>query len=126
MAISRRWARRINREIDKDWTERQHNSTLYDKGNDLDSYMVKVEMVASVLWECLSEMGITREELDLKMKEIKERGWTITPPSFYQICSRCGRKVFDYSEKRFEATCLYCGQTMNIYPGDSNPEQEQL
>ena len=67
MALSRRWAHQVSREIDKSWTERLQSSKLSDKQNDLDSYKVKVEMVALVLWECLSEMGVTREELDLKM-----------------------------------------------------------
>ena len=116
MAFSRRWAHQVNREIDKASTERRHDSMLSDKEQDLNSYRIKVEMAALVLWECLSEMGVTREELELKMKEIRDRGWTITPPSFYQLCPKCGRKVFDYSEKRFEAACVYCGQTINIYP----------
>ena len=120
MAMSRRWVHQYNKEIDRSWTERRHNSILSDKQNDLDSYSVKVEMVASVLWECLSEMGVTQEELDLKMKEIMDRGWTINPPALYKLCPKCGRKVYDYSEKEFEATCAYCGQTVNIYPGDSN------
>ncbi len=120
MAMSRRWAHQVNRALDKASTERRHNSILSDKEQEFDSHRIKVEMAALVLWECLSEMGVTREELNLKMKEIRERGWTITPPSFYQICPKCGKKVFDYTEKSFEATCVYCGQTINIYPGDTN------
>ena len=120
MALSRRWAHQVSREIDNSWTERLQSSKLSDKQNDLDSYKVKVEMVALVLWECLSEMGVTREELDLKMQEIRDRGWTVTPSSLYKICPKCGKKVYDYSDKEFEATCAYCGQIVNIYPGDTN------
>lgn len=120
MALSRRWAHQVSRDIDKEWTKRHQSSKLSDKQNDLDSYKVKVEMVAMVLWECLSEMGVTREELDLKMNEIQNRGWTINPPSLYKMCPKCGKKVFDYSEQDFEATCVYCGQVINIYPGESN------
>ena len=120
MALSRRWAHQVSRDIDKEWTKRHQSSKLSDKQNDLDSYKVKVEMVAMVLWECLSEMGVTREELDLKMNEIRNRGWTINPPSLYKMCPKCGKKVFDYSEQDFEATCVYCGQVVNIYPGESN------
>ena len=117
---SRRWVNQINREIRNGEIERRHNSQLADKQRELDSHSVKVGMVASVLWECLTEMGVTQEELERKMKEIEERGWSINPPSYYRLCPGCGKKVFDYTEKAFEGTCMYCGQIVNMYPGDIN------
>lgn len=118
MALSRRWVHQVSREIFNDQTDRRHNSVLSDKQRELDSHSTKIEMVVCVLWECLSEIGVTREELDNKIKEIEERGWAINPPSYYRLCPKCGRKVFDYTEKVFEATCMYCGQNVNMYPGD--------
>ncbi len=118
MTTSRRWAHQVNRDINKRDTERRHSNMLADKQKELDNHTAKVEMVARVLWECLSELGVTREELDCKMKEIEERGWSINPPSYYRPCPKCGRKVFDYTAKAFEGNCMYCGQTVNMYPGD--------
>jgi len=118
MAMSRKWVNEINREIRNGETERRHNSLLADKKKELDSHSIKIEMVVCVLWECLSEMGVTQEELNSKIREIEERGWTINPPSYYRLCPKCGKKVFDYTERAFEGTCMYCGQTVNMYPGD--------
>ena len=118
MAIQRGWYHKVRREINKSDTERRHSSMLSDKQRELDSHSIKIEMVACVLWECLTEMGVTEEDLDRKIKEIEERGWTINPPSYYRLCPKCGKKVFDYTERAFEGTCMYCGQTVNMYPGD--------
>ena len=118
MALSRRWVNSIRREINSRDTDRRHNSLLSNKQRELDSYGVKVEMVAGVLWECLSELGVTQEDLERKMKEIEERGWSINPPSYYRVCPKCGKKVFDYTANAFEGTCMYCGQIVNMYPGD--------
>ncbi len=120
MAIQRGWYHKVRREINKSDTERRHSSMLSDKQRELDSHSIKIEMVACVLWECLTEMGVTEEDLDRKIKEIEERGWTINPPSYYRLCPKCGKKVFDYTSRAFEATCMYCGQTVNMYPGDIN------
>ena len=98
--------------------ERDHNSKLADKERELESKNMKIEFMVRTLWSCLTEMGATREDLERKLKEIEDRGWTINPTPYYRICPKCGKKVFDYTDKAFEATCMYCGQTVNMYPGD--------
>lgn len=79
---------------------------------------IKVELMVRVLWECLMEMGVTREEIDRKMDEISARGWTVNPSAYYRMCPKCGKKVFDYTAQVFEATCMYCGTKVPMYPGD--------
>lgn len=98
--------------------DRGHNSKLSDLDRELTLHRSKVEYTVRVLWECLTELGVTREDFERKMKEIEERGWTINPTPYYRMCPKCGKKVFDYTDKAFEATCMYCGQIVNMYPGD--------
>ena len=118
--VNRRYAHAVLRDIYNNQSERDHKSKLSDKEGTLDSHTVKVEMVAEVLLECLTEIGVTKEEIELKVKEIMDRGWTINPSSYYQLCPNCGKKVFDYTAKEFEATCMYCGQIVHMYPGGLN------
>ena len=113
---------RLDREmrhmLDADAKDRSQNSALADKEAELRAHRLKVEYMIRVLWECLMEMGVTRDEVDRKMHEIEERGWTINPSGYYRPCPNCGKKVHDYTEKVFEATCVYCGTVVPMYPGD--------
>lgn len=94
-------------------------SSLYsDQERALDQHRLKVELMVRTLWECLMEIGVTREDVERKMDEISKRGWAINPNGYYRICPQCGKKVFDYTEQAFEAACLYCGTTVPMYPGD--------
>ena len=68
--VNRRYAHAVLRDIYNNQSERDHKSKLSDKEGTLDSHTVKVEMVAEVLLECLTEMGVTKEEIELKIKEI--------------------------------------------------------
>lgn len=121
MSLYHRWRRErreIRRQNDKDERERRHNAVLSEKERELESHRAKIEISAGVIWECLSEMGVTSEDLEVKMKEIEDRGWAINPPSYYRLCPKCGKKVFDYTANVFEGTCIYCGHVVNMYPGD--------
>lgn len=100
-------------------TIRRHDSMITDKKREVDAKRTKVKIMTLTLLELMPELGITREDIESKMKEIEERGWAINPPSYYRICPKCGKKVFDYTEKAFEATCMYCGQIVPMYPGDT-------
>ena len=124
MSSSRKFERHIRNEMYKSDTLQRHSSNLADKEAKLDSFRDKVDMTSRALLECLYEMGITREELELKIKEIRERGWTVNPPSLYKLCPKCGKKIFDYSDREFEATCMYCGTVVGVYPGDVSPSED--
>ena len=109
---------RITKMMEQSVKERDLNSRLADKEREILSHSRKIELMVRILWECLQESGVTREDLDRKMKEIEARGWTVNPTPYYQICPKCGKKVFDYTAKVFEATCMYCGQIVPMHPGD--------
>ena len=108
------------RQNEADSKDRMKNSALADKEAALDIQRRKIEYMVRVLWECMAEMGVTRDEIDRKMQEIEERGWTINPDGYYRLCPKCGRKVYDYTEKTFDATCMYCGLAVPMYPGDAS------
>ena len=109
----------IRKMMEEAQTARDHNSKLADKEREIEGHKKKIEFMVRTLWDCLSEMGVTREELDNKIREIEKRRWTINPNPYFQICPKCGKKVFDYTDKAFEATCMYCGQTVPMHPGDT-------
>ena len=118
LSMNRNVYHATQRRIDADAKDREHNSVLTDKEDALNFHRLKIEYMLHVLWECLMEMGVTREEVDRKMQEIEERGWTINPGGFYRKCPKCNMKVFDYTAKTFDATCMYCGTAVPMYPGD--------
>ena len=109
---------RFMKMMDEARIEREHNSRLSDKEREIQSHRTKVELTVRVLWECLQETGVTREDLERKIRQIEERGWAINPDAYYRICPKCGKRVFDYTAKAFEATCMYCGQKVPMYPGE--------
>ena len=109
---------KISRMNEADAKDRAQNSALADKEVALQSHRLRIEYMVRVLWECLMEMGVTREEIDRKMQEIESRGWTINPSGYYRMCPNCGKKVFDYTSRVFEASCVYCGTNVPMYPGD--------
>ncbi|SMC68381.1 hypothetical protein SAMN06296952_2211 [Oscillospiraceae bacterium] len=119
MAHNQRIAHEVSRFMNERSTVRRHDSVISDKEREVDSKRLKVEIMALTLMELMPELGITREDMERKMKEIEERGWAINPPSHFCLCPKCGKKVFDYTEKAFEATCMYCGQNVPMYPGDT-------
>ncbi|MBR5976050.1 MAG: hypothetical protein IK020_12855 [Clostridiales bacterium] len=108
----------VRRMNEADAKDRTQNSILADKEDELKTHRQKIVYMIRVLWECLMEMGVTREDVDRKMQEIEERGWTINPSGYYRMCPDCGKKVFDYTSRVFEATCVYCGTVVPMYPGD--------
>lgn len=109
---------KIEKMMEQSRIERDHNSRLADKEREVTSHAKKVELMVRTLWECLQEMGVTREDLDRKIQDIEARGWAVNPSPYYRICPKCGKKVFDYTAKAFEATCMYCGLLVPMYPGD--------
>ncbi|MBO4473901.1 MAG: hypothetical protein J5750_03200 [Clostridiales bacterium] len=116
--INGRLDRQMRHMLEADAKDRSQNSVLADKEDELRAHRLKIEYMIRVLWECLMEMGVTREDVDRKMQEIEERGWTINPSGYYRMCPDCGKKVFDYTSRVFEATCVYCGTVVPMYPGD--------
>jgi DNA-directed RNA polymerase subunit RPC12/RpoP len=113
-----RYANEVMRLVREDAQIRRHDGILSDKERTIDNHRTKIEITARVLYECLMKMGVTREEIERKMQEIEERGWTVNPPGHYRICPECGKKVFDYTDATFEGTCMYCGKRVYMYPGD--------
>lgn len=110
---------KIRKMMEEAQTARDHNAKLADKEREVEGHAKKIELMVRTLWDCLSEMGVTREELDNKIREIEERGWTVNPNPYFRICPKCGKKVFDYTDKAFEATRMYCGQIVPMHPGDT-------
>ena len=82
-------------------------------------YEYKIELMLRTLWEILGKMGVSGEEIQAKMQEIQARGMSLEPLDNLVICPTCGKKVPESSHKPFEGTCIYCGTTVPIYPGDS-------
>ncbi len=82
-------------------------------------YEYKIELMVRTLWEMLEKMGVSSEEIQAKMQQIQERGISLEPLDNLVLCPTCGKKIKESSHKPFEGTCIYCGTTVPIYPGDS-------
>ena len=78
-----------------------------------------LDIMVSAMWELMLEKGFTREQMNAKIDEIKERKVTLDPQRTRAKCPGCGRLVSESPKTPFEGKCFYCGQTVTIYPGDS-------
>ena len=78
-----------------------------------------LDIMVSAMWELMIEKGFSREQLNAKLDEIKEQRVTLDPRQSKVVCPGCGRTVSEVKTKPFEGTCIYCGQKVKIYPGDS-------
>ncbi len=78
-----------------------------------------LDIMVSAMWELMIEKGFSREQLNAKLDEIKEQRVTLDPRQSKVVCPGCGRTVSEVKTTPFEGTCIYCGQKVTIYPGDS-------
>ena len=82
-------------------------------------YEYKIELMVRTLWEILNKMGVTSDEIVSKMDEIQARNMSLEPVDNIVLCPSCGKKIKESSHIPFEGTCIFCGTTVPIYPGDS-------
>ncbi len=92
----------------------------------------RMDMMVTAMWELLIEKGYSREQLNAKLDEVRERKMTLDPKMTRVLCPNCGKTINENPASPFEGTCLYCGTTVKMFPGDSlefakegsAPEQE--
>ena len=89
------------------------------KAEESNSNLNKLDMMVCAMWELMQEKGYTREQLNAKLDRIRESNETLEARQNVVLCPKCGKKVIESSRTPFEGTCLYCGQNVTIYPGDS-------
>ena len=78
-----------------------------------------LDIMVSAMWELMVEKGFSREQLNAKLDKIKEQKVTLDPQHSKVVCPGCGRIISEQKMKPFEASCIYCGHKVTIYPGDS-------
>ena len=83
------------------------------------SSLSKMDMLVSAMWELMLEKGFTREQLNAKLDHIRETNPTVDPKQTVVKCPECGAKVTEGLRTPFEGKCIYCGNTVTIYPGDN-------
>lgn len=85
----------------------------------------RLDMMVSAMWEIILEKGCTREQMNAKLDEVREKKISLDPGQTMVICPNCGKKVTEGLKTPFEGKCLYCGTIVTIYPGDHIEEQEE-
>lgn len=78
-----------------------------------------LDIMVSAMWELMVEKGFSRDELNAKLDKIKEQKVTLDPQLSKAVCPGCGRIISEQKTTPFEASCIYCGHKVTIYPGDS-------
>ncbi len=84
-----------------------------------DAEVMRLDMMVSAMWELMLDKGFTREQLNAKLDKVREQRITLDPNKSTIVCSKCGKLIGESSKNPFGAKCLYCGNEMTIYPGDS-------
>lgn len=79
----------------------------------------KLDMMVCAMWELMLEKGFTREQMNAKLDHVREINETLAARKNVILCPNCGKKIIENTRTPFEGTCLYCGKTVTIYPGDS-------
>jgi predicted RNA-binding Zn-ribbon protein involved in translation (DUF1610 family) len=79
----------------------------------------RLDVMVSAMWELMLEKGFTREQLNAKLDTIKEQRITLDPRLTRVECPKCGKLISENAATPFEGKCLYCGQKVTIYPGNS-------
>ncbi|MCR5615712.1 MAG: hypothetical protein K6F45_06055 [Saccharofermentans sp.] len=79
----------------------------------------RMDVMVSAMWELMLEKGFTREQLNAKLDKVKEQRITLEPKLNRVECPKCGKLISENAATPFEGKCIYCGQTVTIYPGDS-------
>lgn len=79
----------------------------------------RMDMMVTAMWELLIEKGYSREELNAKLDAVRERKMTLDPKLTRVLCPNCGKTVNENPAAPFEGTCLYCGTSVKIFPGES-------
>ncbi|MBO4473902.1 MAG: hypothetical protein J5750_03205 [Clostridiales bacterium] len=83
------------------------------------SSLSKMEMLVSAMWELMLEKGFTREQLNAKLDRVRETNPMSGGKQAVGLCPECKTKVTENPRTPFEGKCIYCGNTVTIYPGDS-------
>ena len=83
------------------------------------SKLNRLDRMVCAMWELMLEKGFTREQMHSKLDRVRESNETLEARKNVVMCPKCGKKVIENIRTPFEGTCLYCGNQVIIYPGDS-------
>ena len=83
------------------------------------SSLARMDMLVSAMWELMLEKGFTREQLNAKLDHVRQTHPMSGSKPAVGLCPECKTKVTENPRTPFEGKCIYCGNTVTIYPGDN-------
>ena len=93
----------------------------------VDSLMNRVivaEDMVQAMWNILSRMGATREELFTELNKVIEKQKNIHEKRPKYTCPKCGKIMQNGNMDPFTCNCMYCGSLRTINPYDTIEDLE--